>query len=43
MRQLMGLRKELACLAVIFFILVLLETSSIGEPDIKAPKILYVN
>jgi len=39
----MGLRKELAFLTVIFFILVLLETSSIDEPDIKALKILYVN
>jgi hypothetical protein len=39
----MGLRKELASLAVIFFIFVLLETSSIGEPDIKALKIIYVN
>jgi len=39
----MGLRKELACLAVIIFILVLLETSSIDQSDIKTPKILYVN
>ncbi|KAG6792963.1 hypothetical protein POTOM_002130 [Populus tomentosa] len=31
MRQLMSLRKELACLAVIFFILVLLETSSLPD------------
>jgi len=31
MRQLMGLRKELACLAVIFFILLLLETSSLPD------------
>jgi len=36
----MGLRKELACLALIFFIFVLLETSSLPY---EAPKILYVN
>ncbi|KAJ6424612.1 hypothetical protein OIU84_025399 [Salix udensis] len=29
MRQLMGLRKELACVAVLFFILLLVETSSL--------------